>query len=172
MLFGDFVMQRRTILKNIFTLFSSALILLTVISIAQAACGGSNCSLIRGSQSGVTNKGRFVFDISHRYILQEDKQRGSGDASEVLVPKVDFEARELELDHHREIRTINQLTQINASYGITNKLTASLNVPFRNDRYHEHDDEVTPGNPAGEFNKVDGTEGFGDIKLLLKYALL
>ena len=165
-------MQRQIILKNISTLFLSLLILLNFVSFAEAACGGSNCSLIRGTQSGVTNKGSFVFDISHRYILQEDKQRGSGDASEVLVPKVDFEARELELDHHREIRTINQLTQIDASYGITDKLTATLNVPFRNDRYHEHDDEVTPGNPAGEFNKVDGTEGFGDITLLLKYALL
>jgi len=165
-------MQRQTTWKNISALFLSLLILLTLVPFAQAACGGSNCSLIRGSQSGVTNKGRFVFDISHRYILQEDKQRGSSGTSEVLVPKVDFEARELELDHHREIRTVNQLTQFDASYGITDKLTATLNVPFRNDRYHEHDDEVTPGNPAGEFNKVDGTEGFGDITLLLKYALL
>lgn len=159
-------------MKNIYAVFLSLFFLLAFISFAEAACGGSNCSLITGSQSGVTNKGRFIFDISHRYILQEDKQRGSGDASEVLVPKVDFENRELELDHHRELRTINQLTQIDVSYGITQKLTASMNVPFRNDRYHEHDDEVTPSTPAGEFNKVDGTEGFGDITLLLKYAIL
>ncbi len=165
-------MQRMLPLNRIFVVFLSFLFLLTLISFAEAACGGANCSLIRGTQAGVTNKGRFVFDISHRYILQEDKQRGSGDASEVLVPKVDFEGRELELDHHREIRTINQLTQIDVSYGITEKLTATMNVPFRNDRYHEHDDEVTPSTPAGEFNKVDGTEGFGDITVLLKYALL
>jgi hypothetical protein len=166
-------MKRVLTMKNIYVIFLSLFFLLTLISFAQAACGGANCSLITGSQSGVTNKGRFVFDISHRYILQEDKQRGSGDTSEVLVPKVDFENRVLEPGHHREIRTINQLTQIDVSYGITEKLTATLNVPFRNDRYHEHDDEVDPAVPgSGTFNKVDGTEGFGDITLLLKYAIL
>ncbi len=170
--FGDFVMQRHIILKNILVIFLSVFFISTLISFTEAACGGANCSLIRGSQSGITSKGRFVFDISHRYIPQDDKQKGSGDTNEVLVPKVNFEARELELDHHREKRTVNQLTQIDVSYGITEKLTATLNVPFRNDRYHEHDDEVTPGNPAGEFNNVDGTEGFGDITLVLKYALL
>ncbi len=159
-------------LKNICVVFSSFLFLLTLISFAQASCGSANCSLIRGSQSGVTNKGQFVIDISHRYILVEDKQKGSGDTSEVLVPKVNFEGRELEADHHRELRTVNQLTQLDVSYGITEKLTASLSVPFRNDRLHEHDDEVTPGNPAGTFNNVDGTTGMGDITLLLKYVLL
>lgn len=165
-------MQRHIILKNICVCALSLFFLLALISFAQAACGSSNCSLITGSQSGVTNKGRFVFDLSYSYIPQDKKQRGAGGTSEVLTPKVDFEARELELDHHREFRTLNQLTQIDASYGITEKLTATLNVPFRNDRTHEHDDEVTPGNPAGVFNNVDGTTGFGDITALLKYALL
>ncbi len=166
-------MQRVLPLNKIYVVFLSLFFLLTLISYAEASCGGSNCSLIRGTQSGVTNKGRFVFDISHRYILQDDKQRGGDDATEALVPKVDFENRVLELGHHREIRTINQLTQIDVSYGITEKLTATMNVPFRNDRYHEHDDEVDPAVPgSGDFNKVDGTEGFGDITLLLKYALL
>lgn len=45
-------------------------------------------------------------------------------------------------------------------------------MPFHNDRYHEHDDEVEPSNLAGEFNKLDGTTGFGDIALSLKYVLL
>ncbi len=169
---GDFVMKRVLPLKNFYVVIISILFLLTLISYAEAACGSANCSLIRGTQAGVTNKGRFVFDISHRYILQDDKQKGSGDTSEVLVPKVNFESRELELDHHRELRTINQLTQIDVSFGITEKLTATMNVPFRNDRYHEHDEEVTPSTPAGVFNNVDGTTGFGDITLLLKYALL
>lgn len=159
-------------LKNIYLVFLSIFFLLTLISFAEAACGSANCSIIRGSQSGITSKGRFVFDLSHRYILMNDKQKGTGDATQALVPKVNFESRELEADHHRELRTINQLTQLDVSYGITEKLTATLNVPFRNDRHHEHDDEVTPSTPAGTFNNVDGTTGMGDITLLLKYALL
>jgi len=169
---GDFLMKRALTLNKIYVVFLSLFFLLVLISFSEAACGSANCSLIRGTQSGVTNKERFVFDISHRYVLQDDKQKGSGDTSEVLVPKVNFESRALELDHHRELRTINQLTQIDVSYGITEKLTATMNVPFRNDRYHEHDDEVTPSTPAGTFNNVDGTTGFGDITLLLKYAIL
>ena len=157
-------------LKKIYVVILSIFFLLTLISFAEASCGAANCSLITSSQAGVTNKGRFVFDLSHRYILQEDKQRGSGDTSEVLVPKVNFEARELELDEHRELRTINQLTQIDISYGVTDKLTATMNLPFRNDRLHEHDDEV--GKPDEAFTNDDGTTGFGDITLLLKYAIL
>ncbi len=138
---------------------------------SEAACGSSNCSLITGSQSGLTGKGRFVVDLSYRYIPQDDKQRGSGDTDEVLVPKVNFEDREIELDHHRELRTINKLAQLDVSYGVTDKFTLSLNIPFFNDRLHEHDDEITPADPVGEFNNVDGTSGFGDITLLAKYSL-
>ena len=169
---GDFVMKRVLPLKKLYVVILSILFLLTLISFVEASCGSANCSLITSSQAGVTNKGRFVFDISHRYILQEDKQRGSGDTSEVLVPKVNFEDRKLELGKHRELRTINQLTQLDVSFGITDKLTASMNVPFRNDRLHEHDDDVSLANPAGEFTNDDGTTGFGDITLLLKYAIL
>ena len=163
-------MQRALPLKKLYVVILSFFFLLTLISFVEASCGAANCSLITSSQAGVTNKGRFVFDISHRYILQDDKQKGSGDTSEVLVPKVNFEGRALELDEHRELRTINQITQIDVSFGITDKLTATMNVPFRNDRLHEHDDGV--GTPAEEFTNQDGTEGFGDITLLLKYALL
>ncbi|MDA0691508.1 MAG: hypothetical protein O3A78_03690 [Nitrospinae bacterium] len=163
-------MKHVTSLKNICVVFSSFLFLLTFIAFAEATCGSANCSLIRGSQSGLVNKGRFIFDLSHSYILMDDKQKGSSSTSEVLTPKVDFENRTLELDHHREVQTINQLTQMDVSYGITEKLTASLNVPFRNDRRHEHYDEV---NTVDEkFTNADGTTGMGDITLLLKYALL
>lgn len=166
-------MKRAIPMQKICVILSSFLFLLISISFAEASCGSANCSLIRGSQSGVVNKGRFVFDISHRYILVEDKQKGSGDTNEVLVPKVDFENRQIIPEHHRELRTVNQLTQLDVSYGITEKLTASLSVPFRNDRLHEHDDEVDiPNGDLGEFNNVDGTTGFGDITLLLKYVLL
>ena len=167
-------MKRLLPLKKFYVVILAIFFLLTLISFAEASCGSANCSLIRGSQSGITNKGRFVFDISQRYVLMEDKHRGSSKTSdEVLTPKIDFENRTILQKHHREVRTINQLTQLDVSYGITEKLTASLNVPFRNDRRHEHFDDVDVANgDFGTFNNVDGSTGMGDITLVLKYALL
>ncbi len=147
-----------------------AIFLLGLVPNVQASCGSANCSLIRGTQAGLTNKDRFRLDLSYRYILMKDKQKGDEDhTGEVLVPKVDFENGEIEEDHHREIKTINKLMQLDASYGITDKLTLTVAVPFFNDRHHEHDDEVTPADPAGEFTNQDGTTGFGDVSVVGKY---
>lgn len=111
-------------------------------------------------------------DVSYRYIPQDDKKRGSSDTNDVLTAKVDFENGEIEEQHHREFKTINELVQFDASLGVTDKLTLALNVPMINDRLHEHDDEVTPADPAGEFTNRDGTSGFGDITLMARYAIL
>lgn len=158
--------------KAIHAIFLSIVCLLSFNPTVEAACGGANCSLITGSQDGVLNEGRFVMDISYRYILSENPHSGSDSTNEALVPKVNFESRELELGHHRELRTINKLVQFDASYGVTEKLTLSVNVPFSNDRFHEHDDGIENPGDAGTFNNVDGTTGFGDVTLLAKYALL
>jgi hypothetical protein len=140
-------------------------------SLTYASCGSANCSLVIGSQEGVSQKGNFIFDLSYRYIPQENKRKGTGDTGEVLIPAVDFENMELELEHHREFLTINKIAQLDVSYGVTENFTISLNIPFFNDRYHEHDDDVHDGD-AGEFTNQDGSTGFGDITLMLKYAVI
>ena len=109
-------MKRALPLKKLYVVILTIFFLLTLISYAEASCGAASCSLVTNSQSGVTNKGRFVFDLSHRYILQEDKQSGSGDTSEVLVPKVNFESRTLELGEHRELKTISHLLCSSSSF--------------------------------------------------------
>ena len=157
-------------MKKLYIIFASWIFLCGFIALAQASCGSSNCSLISGSQEGVSGKGKFVVDLSYRYIPQENKRRGAGDTPEVLVPKVNFQTRELELDHHREFLTINKLAQFDVSYGVTDKLTVTLNIPFFNDRYHEHDDAV--GESEEFFTNQDGSTGFGDITLLVKYAVV
>jgi hypothetical protein len=53
----------------------SGFIALNLVSLAEASCGSSNCTLIRGSQSGLATKGRFVVDLSYRYIRQTDKKK-------------------------------------------------------------------------------------------------
>jgi hypothetical protein len=158
-------------IKLFCTILLSIVCLLNLNSFAEAACGAANCSLVTGSQEGVLRKDKFVMDMSYRYILMENPHHGSESTNEALVPKVNFAGRELEQDHHRELRTLNKLAQFDISYGVTDKFTLSMNVPFFNDRFHEHDDEVTLASPAGTFNNVDGTSGFGDITLMAKYVL-
>ena len=158
-------------MKRFYIVFASLIFILSLVSMAQASCGSANCSLIAGSQEGVTSKGRFTVDLSFRYIPQENKRKGTGDTPEVLVPKVDFANKELELEHHREYLTINKLAQFDVSYGVTDKFTVTLNIPFFNDRYHEHDDGVEDGDP-GHFTNQDGSTGFGDVTLLFKYAIV
>jgi hypothetical protein len=85
---------------------------------------------------------------------------------------VDFDIGELELNHHRELRTLNKIVQFDGSFGLTDIITISANVPAFNDRYHEHDDGVTPADPAGEFTNADGSTGFGDVTLSVKVAPL
>lgn len=158
-------------MKKFYTALISVFFILNFISFAEASCGSSNCSLISGSQDGVTGEGRFVVDLSFRYIPQDDKKSGSSDTDEVLVPKIDFENMEIEPEHHREIKTINKIAQFDVSYGVTDELTVTLNIPFFNDRYHEHFDGVELPNEPGEFTNTHGTTGFGDVTLSAKYAV-
>ena len=143
---------------------------LNLFSYAEASCGASNCTLIRGSQSGLANEGRFVVDLSYRYIRTDNAKKGSGSFSgNVDVSKVEFETGMIEPAHHREFKTLNELAQLDISYGVTEKFTLSLSVPFLNDRHHEHIDGIGTGTP--EFTNQDGTSGFGDITLMAKYAV-
>jgi outer membrane putative beta-barrel porin/alpha-amylase len=156
-------------MKNLSVALVAGFLMFNLVSLAEASCGSSNCTLIRGSQSGLAEKGRFVVDLSYRYIRQTDKRKGSSDFNgNVDVAKVEFETGSIEPEHHRELRTINELAQLDISYGITEKFTLSLKVPFLNDRRHEHFDGL-PASP--EFTNQDGSDGFGDITLLAKYAV-
>ena len=160
-------------MKKLSLFIVSVFLMLNLSALAEASCGSSNCTLVRGSQAGLANEGRFVVDLSYRYIRQTDKKKGSSNFDgNVDVAKVDFENRDIELAHHREFRTINELAQLDISYGVTEKLTISVNVPFLNDRSHEHIDGCVGGSCAGgEFTNGDGSSGFGDITLMAKYAV-
>jgi len=162
-------------MKKLCLFIISIFFTLNLFSYAEASCGSSNCTLIRGSQSGLANEGRFVVDLSYRYIRQTDKKKGSSDFDgNVDVAKVEFETGTIEPRHHREFRTINELAQLDISYGVTEKFTLSMSVPFLNDRYHEHIDGCDDGDctvAGAEFTNQDGSSGFGDITLMAKYAV-
>ena len=58
-------------MKRIYIFFISITLIFNLISLAEASCGSSNCFLHTGSQEGTTSEGRFVVDLSYRYIPQE-----------------------------------------------------------------------------------------------------
>ena len=169
----DISLERERMKKlSLFTV--SVFMMLNFSALAEASCGSSNCTLIRGSQAGLANEGRFVVDLSYRYIRQDNSKKGSSSFSgNVDVSKVEFESGLIEPEHHREFKTINELGQLDISYGITERFTLSVSVPFLNDRHHEHNDGVDNSIlDPGEFTNQDGSNGFGDITVLAKYAVI
>ena len=141
---------------------------------ASASCGSSSCFLNAGSREGVFAPRQVLLDLSYQYIPQDKKLRGSTDTSEVLVPKIDFENGEIEPEHHRELRTLNTLARLDVIAGITPRLTLAVELPFYNDRLHEHDDGISDAGHGtgqhGEFTNNDGASGFGDVRVMARYA--
>lgn len=135
-----------------------------------ATCGSANCFLITGTEQGVGHQGHLTVDLSFRYVDQDRKLSGTDEVDEVLTPKVDLENGVLEPDHHREIRTQNTLVEIDMAYGLTERLTLAWQLPIVNDRDHEHFDEV--GSPDEHFTHADGSSGFGDLRVGVRYGLL
>lgn len=135
------------------------------VSDAVGSCGSANCFLVTGTQEGIATPGGITMDLSYRWIPQDQIHQGSHSASVASVPAIDFQTGQILPNHHQEIRTNNELAQLDISVGVTEKSAMTLSVPFFNYRRHEHIDD-------GTFRNTDGTSGFGDIRLIGKYALL
>ncbi len=149
---------------------------LSVVSMAPAAwgsCGSANCFLVTGTQEGIAAPNQFVFDLSYRWIPMDDAQKGSDNASEAITPAIDFDAKEIVPDHHRELRTNNQLIQLDVSYGLSERSALTVSFPLVNDRWHEHVDleRDNNGNIVDEDFNAQSFKGFGDVRLIGKYAL-
>ena len=137
---------------------------------AGATCGSANCFLVTGTTEGAVPEGAVTVDLSFRFIPQSRKLNGRDGVSNVLTPKIDFENRTIELDHHREIRTQNTLAQMDVAYGISGRWTLFAALPFLNDRQHEHWDDA--GMLTEFFTREDGGSGFGDVRLGTRRAFL
>jgi len=142
-----------------------AVVLTIIVPSVQASCGSANCFLVTGTQDGTAERGKIMLDLSYRWIPVDQTQQGSDSTAEALVPRIDFEGGVIVPGGHREIRTNNELIQLDASLGVTERFSVSLAIPFFNLRAHEHD------HVPGEFSRSDGTSGFGDIRLTGKYLL-
>jgi hypothetical protein len=136
---------------------------------AFATCGSANCFLVTGTEEGTNNEGALSLDLSFRYVDLSRKLDGSSSVGEVLTPGIDLENGLIVRNHHREISTLNTLMQLNLDYGITDRVTLFTELPFFNDRRHEHFDDV--GEPTEHFTNGDGTSGFGDVRAGARWAL-
>ena len=143
---------------------------LVLVSPASATCGSANCFLVTGTQEGIPSKGRFVVDLSFRYVPQDRKLSGRDHVDEVITPAIDFEAETIEPDHHREVQTLNELMQVDLSWGVAPRLSVVGALPILNRRYHEHFDDV--GTPEEAFSNDAGTTGLGDLRVGVRGALL
>lgn len=155
--------MRRIILWNATILVG--LIAMLCAKTALASCGSANCFLVTGTQEGISTPGQIVLDLSYRWVPMDQIQKGSDSVSEALVPRIDFENGTIVPDGHSEIRTNNELIQLDLGLGVTERFTLTAAIPFFNLRTHEH------AHVPGEFSRSDGSSGFGDIRLTGKYAL-
>jgi hypothetical protein len=155
---------------RVMTFVAAALAAFVVPRPVAASCGSASCFLVTHSEEGVDTAGSFQLDLSYRYVDQSRKLEGSSATDEVLVPKINFEERIIEPGHHREISTRNSLLQLDLAYGITSRLGVFGVLPLLVEKDHEHVDGV--GTPDEHFTNGDGTRGFGDVALGVRYALL
>lgn len=137
---------------------------------AHATCGSTQCFLVTDTSQGLNAAGSFRLDLSFQSIEQSRKLQGTDSVSDVLTPKIDFSNREIEENHHREIRTQNALLRADLDFGLTDRLTLAARIPFFNQREHEHFDDA--GTPSEEFTRQAGGSGFGDVQIGLRYAFV
>lgn len=153
-------------LHRIFAFLCGTLLIAGFIFVprSEASCGSANCFLVTGTQEGIASPGQVIFDLSYRWIPMDQVQRGNDSADIAEVPRIDFTHGEIVAGGHTEIRTNNQLMQLDVSYGLSSEAALTLAIPFMNDRTHEHAHE------GGDFSRQDGSSGFGDIRLIGKIA--
>ena len=137
---------------------------------ADASCGSTSCFLVTHSEEGVETAGAFQIDLSYQYVDQTKKLAGHDGVAEVIVPKVDFEAGVIEPGHHREVSTRGTIVRADLAYGVTSRWSVFARLPLLVDKNHEHFDEA--GTPDEVFTAADGTRGFGDVALGVRYAFL
>lgn len=142
-----------------------------VLHDANAACAAATCFLVTGTQEGIANPGQLILDLSYRFIPVDEKRHGTHEVDEVLTPAIDFEAQTIKPDHHREVRTDNELVQLDIGYGFSPHWAAALTLPLVNNRRHEHFNIEDHNGVVEEHFTSGDYSGFGDARLMVKHAL-
>lgn len=132
-----------------------------------ASCGGANCFLVTGTQEGVAEGGKIVVELSYRFIPMDTPRAGSHKTDVSINPAISFDTGTIVSGAHQELRTDNELVQLDVAMGVSERTSVALSLPIVNNRRHEHIDL----DAGGEFS-AQTYRGFGDIRIMLRHAHL
>jgi hypothetical protein len=121
-------------------------------SAARASCGSATCPIDPLSLN-LPLPGQWTLDLSFQYIDQDKLQHGQKEIAPPAPPS----------EGELEIRTINRVTTLFASYGVSPDLFLSAALPYVS-RYHEHFD-------SGVFETFH-LDGIGDGTVAARYRFL
>jgi len=140
------------------------------VQTVQASCGSVTCFVVIGSQQQVSPKGLLTVNAFYNYTPQGTLLSGTNG----VIPAVDLDNRQLILDHHRELRTINQMYTLDLNYGVTDRFGIEVAIPYKRIR-HQHLDglgEDIDGNGGTGVLTRFSDNGIGDVFINAKYNLL
>ncbi len=132
-----------------------------------AGCGGANCFLVTGTQEGVAEAGKIAVDLSYRFVPMDTPHAGSHKIAQSINPAINFDTGQIEPDAHREVRTDNELGQLDLAVGVSARTSVALSFPLVNNRLHEHVDL-----DAGDVFSTQTYSGFGDVRIMVRHAHL
>jgi len=143
--------------------------LMLLIGDAFASCGSAACFMVTGSEAGVQPKGKLSVDLRYSYAAAGLADGVSGNVAAVEVEGA--EGRRVILNEHKEQRTISQFYVLDASYGLTDRVTLDVVLPYRKQK-HTH--VIGQGElPDGSGNFESFTDnGLGDVRVMGKYSIL
>jgi hypothetical protein len=121
-------------------------------SVVRASCGSATCPIDPQSLN-VPSPGQWTLDLSFQYIDQDQLQHGQERIPQPAPPS----------EGELEIRTINRVSTLLASYGVSPDLFLSASLPYIS-RYHEHFD-------SAEFETFH-LDGIGDGSVAARYRFL
>lgn len=162
-------MLRKVFLRPVMAGCGTLLALVLTIganSEALASCGSAACFMITGDEASVQQKGELSVDFRYAYTISKLDTGVSG-----RVAAVDQEAHRIVLNEHKEQRTISETEILDINYGLTDRVTLEVTVPYRRVN-HTHFIEVGNANGgSGTFEKFQEA-GVGDVRLTAKYSML
>ncbi len=134
-----------------------------------ASCGSAACFMVTGSEAGVQPQGKLSVDLRYSYAAAGLADGVSGNVAAVEVEGA--EGRRVILNEHKEQRTISQFYVFDASYGLTDRVTLDVVVPYRKQKHTHVIGQGEAPDGSGNFESFTDN-GLGDIRVTGKYSIL
>jgi len=143
--------------------------LMLLIGEAFASCGSASCFLVTGTEAGVQPKGKLSVDLRYSYAAAGLADGVSGNVAAVEVEGA--EGRRVILNEHKEQRTISQFYVLDASYGLTDRVTLDVVIPYRKQKHTHVIGQGEAPDGLGSFESFTDN-GLGDVRVMGRYSIL